>query len=179
MLSGYCILVLLLFRISWGFLGSYHSRFRNFLTLKGLIPYARQILKKSGNANGHNPLGAWSVIAMLAVIMVQAATGLFSDDDIMTKGPLSHLVSDNIVNDLTTMHRLNAWFIYGLVGLHLIAIIFYEVYHRNRLVLPMITGQQKFADDQITTKDRPEEYSRVRAIFLIFTFSGLIYFLVN
>ena len=179
MLSGYCILVLLLFRLGWGFLGSYHSRFINFVSVRGLTSYVGNILNRGGETKGHNPLGAWSVIAMLTVILVQAITGLFSDDDIMTKGPLTHLVPDNFVNELTGLHRLNSWLVYGLIGLHLIAIAFYEIYRRERLIVPMITGRKQVLNEREENGAHTEKYSAIRASLLILACTGIVYYLVN
>ena len=179
MLSGYCILALVLFRICWGFLGSYHARFRNFVSVRDVLPYIRQILQRNKTSIGHNPLGAWNVIAMLTVLLVQAATGLFSDDDIMTEGPLTHLVTDDIGNELTGVHHLNAWLIYGLVGLHLAAISFYEIYHRDRLILPMITGRKREPSAQAAGSEPSVRYNIMKVVFLAAVCSGFVYYLVN
>ena len=58
MISGYAILTLVIFRILWGFIGSKHSKFKSFITLRKLVPYTRQILNsESQTFQGHNPLG--------------------------------------------------------------------------------------------------------------------------
>ncbi len=178
MLSGYCILALILFRVGWGLFGSFHARFSSFVSLRKILPYARHILQRDKPSAGHNPLGALSIIAMLTVLLIQAGTGLFSDDDIMTEGPLTHLVSDDLGNQLTKVHHLNAWLLYGLVGLHLAAITFYELYRRDRLLLPMITGRKTLAESG--TETRPiGAYNLAKAVLLAAICSGLVYYLVN
>ncbi|MEY3865369.1 MAG: hypothetical protein RL234_860 [Pseudomonadota bacterium] len=97
---GYIALALVLFRIIWGFLGSWHSRFANFIpTPKRLIAYLRGGM---GDSLGHNPLGALSVIALLLAVLIQASTGLFADDDIFFQGPFAKYVSNATVAFLTS-----------------------------------------------------------------------------
>ncbi len=84
--GGFAILALLLFRLVWGFVGSRESRFATFVYgPSAVISYARILLcRNSVHYLGHNPLGCWSIIALLFTLLVQAATGLFANDDIVT-----------------------------------------------------------------------------------------------
>ena len=88
--SGFAILVLLVFRITWGFVGSRTSRFSDFVKGPAAVwRYANALVRGHSECYlGHNPLGGWSVLAMLLALLVQAATGLFANDDIITAGPL-------------------------------------------------------------------------------------------
>lgn len=69
-LSGYAILALLVFRVFWGFAGPRTARFSSFVRGPGaVLAYVKGLGSRKGHlADGHNPLGGWSVIAMLAVI---------------------------------------------------------------------------------------------------------------
>lgn len=139
MLSGYSILALLLFRILWGFLGGTHARFATFV--RGPAAVIAYLRGNGGDRQlGHNPAGAWSVILMLAVLLLQAATGLFANDDIATEGPLAKLVSKALSDRITGIHYLNVKLLFALIGLHLSAIAFYLFYKRDNLVRPMLTG---------------------------------------
>ena len=139
MLSGYSVLALLLFRILWGFLGGTHARFASFVRgPAAVIAYLRG--NEGGRHPGHNPAGAWSVILMLAVLLAQAATGLFANDDIATEGPLAKLVSKALSDRITGIHHLNVKLLFALIGLHLSAVAFYVLYKRDNLVKPMLTG---------------------------------------
>ena len=77
---------------------------------------------------------------MLAVLLVQAGTGLFSNDDIATEGPLAKLVSKALSDRITSIHHLNSSLLYVLIGLHLTAVAFYFFFKRENLVRPMFTG---------------------------------------
>jgi cytochrome b len=142
MFSGYLVLTLLLFRLAWGVVGGHHARFAAFVrSPAAVLQYARGLTQKdSPRYLGHNPLGAWSVVAMLAVLLVQASTGLFASDDIFTQGPLYPLVSNAASSVLTRIHRINAAIILGLVAVHIAAILFYLIVKRENLVKPMVTG---------------------------------------
>ncbi|MFT7218549.1 MAG: cytochrome b [Candidatus Azotimanducaceae bacterium] len=143
MLAGYSILALLLFRITWGFVGTYHARFVNFIRLGAIPAYLKgEPHPGKRKPGGHNPLGALSVVALLLSILVQASTGLFANDDIFFEGPLAHLVSDEMSNQLTSIHHLNIKILYGLIALHLSAIAFHELKRGERLILAMLHGRR-------------------------------------
>ena len=140
--SGCAILALLVFRGVWGFIGSEPSRFKSFL--KGpavVLRYAASTFRRDPECLlTHNPLGGWSVAALLTVLFVQAGTGLFANDDIATEGPLYLWVSKKTSNWITGVHDLNAGVIVALVALHVAAVLFHLIYKRENLVTPMITG---------------------------------------
>lgn len=143
-LSGYAILGLLLFRLVWGFLGGHHARFINFVRGPGaVLGYARTMLRREMPRHlGHNPLGGWSVLAMLTTLMIQVVTGLFANDDILTEGPLYDWVSKATSDRLTTIHRWNQDAILVLVAIHIMAVLFYLVFKGDNLIKPMITGHK-------------------------------------
>jgi cytochrome b len=183
MMSGFGILALLLFRIGWGFIGSYHARFRNFMkgpaTTLGYVGEAFRF--KRGGQNpvhypGHNPLGALSVIAMLAALMFQAVTGLFANDDFFTEGPLAYLVSYDTSRELTGLHKRAKWVLGGLIALHLIAIAWYQFARSTNLVGPMITGRKEITDVAASADDQhdPHRYP-FRAVVLAVLCGALVY----
>ena len=88
---GYLALGLILFRLAWGLVGGHWSRFSSFVSSP--VTVWRYLRADAGSRErldiGHNPLGAWSVLAMLCWLALQATTGLMSDDEIAFTGPLS------------------------------------------------------------------------------------------
>ena len=142
MKSGYTILALLLFRLGWGIFGSDTARFASFLRGPlGAWRYVRA-LRAPGAARtiGHNPLGGWSVVAMLAVLLAQAASGLMADDEIATQGPLAAKVSNAVVAKMSALHAYNQWTLVVLVALHLLAVAYYQWGRRVDLIGPMVHG---------------------------------------
>lgn len=145
--SGFTILTLLLFRLVWGFVGSRESRFVTFIQgPSAVVRYASTLLRSdSTHYLGHNPLGGWSIIALLFTLLVQAGTGLFANDGIITEGPLFEWVGKATSDWLTRIHKLNQEVIIVLVSIHVLAVLFYFFYKRENLVKPMITGFKQWS----------------------------------
>lgn len=153
-LIGYCVLTLAIFRICWGFIGSYHARFIHFVpSPKRLIDY---ILGKTTAGLGHNPLGALSVLALLFFVGLQAVTGLFANDDIAFEGPLAKYVSNTSVALLTSIHHANEKFLIILIALHLGAIIYYQKFKGENLIKPMLLGDKEI-DPSEEANDLPAD----------------------
>ncbi len=134
---GAATLALLLFRLAWGVVGSPTARFAQF------VGGPRRIaahLRGEWSGLGHNPLGALSVLVMLGLLLLQAASGLFATDDVATDGPLAWLVASRTTKLLSAFHRLDSWAVLAMVALHLAAIGFYRVRRGENLVRPMIVG---------------------------------------
>lgn len=152
--SGYAALAMLVFRILWGFVGSGSSRFSHFMRGPGqTLAYARTLASRSpSQAAGHNPLGALSVVAILASLAVQITAGLFAVDvDGFESGPLSYLVSFEQGRLAAKIHGVNFTILQILAALHVAAILFYLVYKRTNLIGPMITGRRALdADPQLS-----------------------------
>ncbi|MFP5330565.1 MAG: cytochrome b/b6 domain-containing protein [Alphaproteobacteria bacterium] len=139
--TGQVLLGLLLFRLIWGLAGSETARFARFL--KGPAAVLGYLRGRAGGTIGHNPLGGWSVAAMLLLLATQIGLGLLaSDEDGLYAGPLAHLVSFDAAIEIAEMHELVFKLLAGLVGLHLFAIAYYALVRRTDLVTPMVTGAQ-------------------------------------
>ena len=80
------------------------------------------------------------MLGMLTTLTVQAATGLFANDDIFIKGPLYPWIDKATSDGLTRIHRLNQEVIILLVVVHLIAVFFYLIIKHENLIRPMFTG---------------------------------------
>lgn len=139
---GYAILALVLFRLIWGWVGPRYARFASFPPDPAAAIASLRGAPHDGA--GHNPLGAFSVYALLAALAFQAASGLFANDSIMWDGPLKNLVSSETSDRITTLHRLNRFVLLGLIGLHLAAIAWHALRLRERLVRPMIDGDRRY-----------------------------------
>jgi cytochrome b len=149
--SGYTILTLLVFRMAWGFVGGRESRFTSFVRgPKAVVRYAASLLRRSAAPHlGHNPLGGWSVIAMLVTLFIQAGTGLFANDDIVTQGALYSLVNDQTSHMLTGIHKFNQEILLLLVAIHICAIFFYLFHKNENLIKPMVTGVKQWVGDAV------------------------------
>lgn len=139
--SGYAILGLLVFRLIWGFVGSSSSRFASFLRgPRAVLAYARGA---RGTVLGHNPMGGWSVVALLTLLIVQVGLGLFaSDDDGLETGPLNHLVSFAVAETITELHEIMFNVLVGFIALHVATVLFYQFVRRDNLIAPMLGGSK-------------------------------------
>ena len=144
---GAFVLALLVFRVIWGFIGTHNARFLNFLPTPARIA---AYLRGAWRGVGHNPLGALSVIALLSLVAAQVFTGLFANDDISFAGPWSSWVDKATSDRLTGWHQQLFNLLAGLVGLHVLAILFYLLVRKANLVAPMITGKRVLSADHPT-----------------------------
>jgi len=175
---GYAVLTLLLFRVVWGFAGGRWSRFGSFLYGPAALGrYLRGRALPSERA-GHNPFGALSVFAMLAVLALQVGSGLVSDDEIAYFGPLVGLVSNDTVSTATWYHtEVGKLLVLALVVLHLLAIGFYRVFKGERLVGPMIHGDKNMAEALPGSRDGAR--SRLGALVVLVICAGIVYGIVS
>ena len=151
---GHGVLALLLFRLVWGVVGGRWSRFTAFLFSPArLLRYLRGTPAPEGSI-GHSPLGALSVFALLAVLMAQVGTGLLSDDEIAFSGPLTRFVSNAVVGQATAYHKeMGQYLVLGLVALHVLAILYYVLVRKQRLVRPMLDGDKLLATPAAPSRD--------------------------
>jgi cytochrome b len=150
MRSGYAIFALLAFRLVWGFVGGHWSRFATFFYAPSTsLRYLRGAsLPHEHHDVGHNPLGAWSVLALLGVLAAQVATGLVADDEISSNGPLLKYVSSATSRIATHWHKhFGQWIIIALAVLHVGAIVFYWRRRGQNLVAPMLHGDKPLGAD--------------------------------
>jgi len=165
---GYTVLVLVSFRILWGFVGTYHARFRNFV--RGPITtaaYAHALVSRAhAHLAGHNPLGAWMVIFLLGALFIQAASGLFSTDDIINAGPYYAAVTKETAASLSSLHRRLFYWIAFAVLLHIAAVVAHKFFDGSDLIRAMFSGRKRIGDSNIPSS---QPASAVLALGLLAT----------
>ena len=166
---GYTALVLVSFRIVWGFIGSRHARFSDFL--RSPAAAIRYLRGREPECEGHNPAGAWSVLAMLALLLAQGVTGLFNSDDVGFSGPLVHALDDELVDTLAAWHEVNFNLLLALVALHVGTVLFYLLRRKRNLIRPMLDGGAS------TTAEEPRP--AWLALLVIGALAGLLYWLLS
>lgn len=145
---GIAIFGLLAFRLVWGFAGSTYARFAQFFPTAARI---KAYLAGQWQGEGHNPLGALSVFALLGLLSVQVLSGLVANDDIAFRGPLYDLVGRDWSNRLSGLHHLLSNLLIALVGLHVAAIAFYGHVKKQKLLQPMLTGWKEACEGPSAT----------------------------
>ncbi len=165
---GYTVLCLLLFRLVWGLIGGHWSRFASFIYspravvdyLKGQAPPQHRI--------GHNPMGALSVFALLIFLLAQVASGLVSDDEIATVGPLAKWVPSAVVRLATTYHaEIGKLILIALTSMHVGAILFYRLKKGEDLVAAMIHGDKHAGFAAQDARDDAGSRGLAAAVFAI------------
>ena len=152
---GYCVLTLVLFRVVWGFAGGYWSRFSSFVPSPArLLAYVRGNSEADAQSVGHNPLGALSVLGLLAALLVQVSAGLMSDDEILAAGPFAAKAPPDWVTWATFFHtEVGKLVLIGLVALHVLAIAWYRFKKNENLVKPMLTGDKELSHSPSPSRD--------------------------
>ena len=160
---GRLALGLLVFRLIWGFIGSYYARFVNFFpTPARLITY----FHGGWHGAGHNPLGALSIIALLLLLVGLVVTGLFANDDIAFEGPLFNLIDKSLSDQLSGWHAGLVNGLLGLLALHVGAILFYLLIKKTNLIAPMLTGSKPLlANDRLIPNGRVGSLRIIIALF--------------
>src|SRR5277367_3105280 len=167
--AGETMLTLVLFRILWGFLGSHHARFASFVRgPRVVLAYARSLLRpRHAVFAGHNPLGGWMVLLLLGALLVQASTGLFSNDDIATEAPLARFIGKDLSDLISTFHRLDAWFVLALAGVHVAATLFYLIRFKENLIGPMIDGVKQLPGASVDVGSGSATLARAVGLFAL------------
>ena len=166
---GYTTLVLVGFRVAWGFFGSRHARFSDFVRGPGSV---MAYLRSAGRLPmaGHNPAGALAVLAFIAALLFQASTGLFANDEIANTGPFFGWVTQQTSNRLTHWHALNSKILLGLIAFHVLAVGWYDLVRRAGLLRAMFTGRK-----QLPAEVEPIEGSHpLRALAIVLALAAAL-----
>ncbi|MEO0029838.1 MAG: putative Ni/Fe-hydrogenase B-type cytochrome subunit [Pseudomonadota bacterium] len=173
---GYGVLSLLLFRLLWGFLGGHWSRWRQLTCTPSAL--RQYIAGSQSRFLGHNPLGSLSIIAMLALLLLQASTGLLSDDEIANAGPLTVWVSESVVNITTYWHKeIGKALVLLLVATHLLAIGWHFFKKQENLTRAMLLGDK--ASDVSAPSSQEGVGQWLKALSCLCISSGLVYLLIS
>jgi cytochrome b len=175
-LCGYALTALLMFRLIWGVIGSDTACFHRFL--KGPVAAIRHLVhlyrRQPDHEVGHNAVGGWMVLVMLALLCVQVGTGLCANDQVSTEGPLAQLVGSDNSDWLSHIHAVNFRLIEAAIALHVLAILIYRLARGHRLVGAMITGNKRLP----ATVPPPRMASPVKAVGAFCFATGLVVFVV-
>ena len=131
---GYVALAAASIRIVLGFTANGYWRFSQFFSgITTNVQYAKDVVhKREKRYLGHNPLGGWMVVLLLADTMAAGLTGwLFTTDAFWGMEWLEEL------------HEFFGTLIMPLLILHLAGVIFTSIRHRENLAAAMVHGRKK------------------------------------
>jgi cytochrome b len=173
---GYGVLSLLLFRLLWGFVGGHWSRWRQLTCTPSTL--RQYIAGSQSRFLGHNPLGSLSIIAMLALLLLQASTGLLSDDEIANAGPLTVWVSESVVSTTTYWHKeIGKALVLLLVATHVLAIGWHFFKKQENLTRAMLLGDKTSDVSSPSSQDGVGQW--LKALVCLGISSGLVYLLIT
>lgn len=145
--NGKLILVLLTWRLLWGFVGGTTSRFVNFVRWPwdGLGYLLARLRGEKPKYLGHNPAGAWMVLILLVAVAIQAKLGLFTlEHNEITAGPLQRTIMENeaLTKTIQIWHGRGFNILIGLIAIHIAVNAIYQFILREKLIPAMVTGRK-------------------------------------
>lgn len=176
--NGIAILVLVVWRLLWGVAGSPTARFASFVRgPAAVLAYLRGLLRGApARYLGHNPAGAYMVLALLAIVGIEAALGLFTvEHNDLTAGPLYRLLSEDAVKQVSRLHRMmfdNV--LLPFVVVHVTVNLLYGLVKREPLIPAMITGRKPAADYVDAGAQSAPGRPALRALFLLAVSAALV-----
>jgi len=162
---GETLFALVLFRLLWGCFGSETARFQSFLASPAAaFRHLRHMFRREADLQvGHNPAGGWMVLLLLALMLGETLSGIYINNDIADKGPLTEWVPASIANAITVLHAILWNALLAAVALHVLAIALYAVAKGQNLLLPMLTGRKQLPAHIATPRLAPA----MLALFLL------------
>lgn len=155
--AGHLILLLLLFRILWGIIGSPYSRFSDFVySWRSTLTYVKDVARlRPAHFVGHNPLGGLMVLAMFLLLLAIIGTGLSSAAarGYQAGAPLIAAMGSGS-RAMGDIHETLGSLIMILAGIHVAAVFAHWLFVRENLVRAMITGRKRLAGESPAV-DRP------------------------
>lgn len=141
--AGYAVMALLVFRLAWGFVGTRYARFREFVRPWPIVrAHAADVLRlRPARFVGHNPLGGWMIVALLTVLALTVATGLFAGDEGET-GPLAHRIGAGVADAIGELHEGLNTVLWTLVAFHVAGVVVESLLTGENLVRAMWTGNK-------------------------------------
>ena len=169
--SGYVVIVLVVGRIIWGFVGSPHSRFADFV--RGPRGVARYVQGKEDAGAGHNPLGGWSVLALLSLLLALGVSGMFNSDDVMFEGPFYYGASVEFRDAMGVVHEIAFDLLCVLIAIHLLAVAYYQLVKKLPLIQAMILGRVEGREGSAAP------VPAWRALVIVAVLSGLLWWAID
>jgi cytochrome b len=143
--AGYVVGVLVVARIVWGFIGSPHARFSDFVYAPGtaLRNVGNLLLFRGERHLGHSPGGGYMVILLLLFLAATVITGLIVYGGEQQAGPLAGMFTEETGEAVEEWHEVFANVTLALVFAHIAAVVLACSVLRQNLIRSMITGYKR------------------------------------
>ncbi|MEZ5774221.1 MAG: cytochrome b/b6 domain-containing protein [Hyphomicrobiaceae bacterium] len=142
-IAGYGVLVLMVLRLVWGFLGPHYARFHGLIrALRGFGAYARGLIRlRPPHYVGHNPVGAAMILAFFLVVSAIVVTGLLAEGGEEKLGPLAGVTSFALGDAARAVHSWAAILLLAMVIVHLLGVLVESLLQKVNLARGMISGR--------------------------------------
>ena len=143
--AGYVIAGLIFARVVWGFVGSPHARFADFVYRPAVaFAYVRDLVLMRGKRYlGHSPAGGYMVLLLLVMLGLTGIAGLIVYGGEENAGPLAGMVTEATAEQFEEVHEVLANVTLALIFVHIAAVIFASFAHHENLVRAMVTGKKR------------------------------------
>ena len=137
---GYAVAGLIAFRVVWGFVGTRHARFRDFVRGPSSVTgYLSGIARlRPAHYTGHNPAGALMILILLAVLLTIAVSGFMMQTNRFFG-----------IDWVEQVHSVAADSLLVLVPLHVLGALLSSWLHQENLIRSMFSGQKQVPEGHV------------------------------
>lgn len=174
---GSCALVLVAFRVIWGFVGPRYARFSGFMTSPArTLQYLQAVIRREPpRVGGHTPTGGWMILLLLSLVGVQATLGLFANDDTDAAGPFYSWAGHALSKRLTGVHEILGNVLLAAIAVHILAVIAYKVVLKEDLVRALLTGRRA----GVPETDSIQSHRGLLALVILAAVGGALIWLIK
>ena len=141
------------FRILWGFVGTYYSKFKSFNL--SVIDGLSQFSKANSISSVRTPIGSYSSLIFIIALLSISVSGLFSSDDVLYDAPLAFLTLD-YTSYFTYIHNILHYLLYSLIIIHILAIMYYQIFKKMKIIERVLDGYSRIEKtDLVSINEKP------------------------
>ena len=149
--AGYAVAGLIALRLLWGFVGTRHARFSDFVyrpaAVKAFVKDTMQL--RARRYLGHNPAGGAMILLMLVSLVLTGITGaaLYGIEE--SAGPLAMLGQSYGLAEgpMEGLHEFFANLTLLMVAIHVAGVLVESLIHHENLAKSMLTGRKRASGD--------------------------------
>ena len=173
-LAGYAIASLLVFRLAWGFIGSRRSRFGDFVQpWPKLRAYLARLMRfDPPHSVGHNPVGGWMILGLLAMLLSMILTGLLAANR-RSAGPLAYLMGGSGARLMGELHSLLSSVLIAFIIVHIGGVLVEWLLSGENLIRAMLNGRKRLPEAEAATEPAPAPIWRAAVLLVVAAAFGL------
>jgi cytochrome b len=166
--AGYALLTALIFRLVWGFIGGFYARFSNFVRpWSAVARYAKQLAQlKPQHIIGHNPLGGWMIVLLLAVLALIVVSGLFAQGEEGLAGPWAASAVVLTAQQWYELHEVSFNVLLVLIIVHIAGVVIDQFLTGDKLVQAMFTGVKRIGADEEVLERQSVGWAKALAVLV-------------